>query len=96
MIKKENVEKYSPHPILPLIPVAGEALIAKDNGHRSGLMIHAGREKISTPYGDNLMPTLGCIRMHNDDLGQLVQEINTLRLEGDTSGTAEIKEFSPD
>ncbi len=94
-ISKKDTDRYGPHPILPLIPVAGPALLAHHNGRR-GLLIHAGRERIATPYGDNLMPTLGCIRMHNDDLGELIQEIDRLREEGDSHGSAEIKEFALD
>lgn len=62
-----STRSYGPHPVIALEPLAGDALRAKQNG-RSGLLIHGGA---LGPNG-KLRPTLGCLRLSNDDQESLV------------------------
>jgi hypothetical protein len=51
--------------------VAGQALLAEEIFQRRGLLIHGG----SPGRFDGYKPTLGCLRLHDDDMKELVQII---------------------
>lgn len=91
IVWKKDKKRYGPNPVIPLLPVEGQALEAYKN-RRRGLLIHGGRDGRKTKFGDNLAPTLGCVRMHDKDIARLIQEINTLKESGDAKGTVEIRE----
>ncbi|MDP2600632.1 MAG: L,D-transpeptidase, partial [Deltaproteobacteria bacterium] len=85
---------YGPHRAIQMVPVSGDASTAAQNG-RSGLLIHGGRDSEKTRFGDNLVPTKGCIRMHDKDILALINEINRLKKEEhDEEGTIDISEYS--
>jgi hypothetical protein len=62
---------YGPWGAVRLKAVAGDALLAERLG-RTGLLIHGGREGSFDGY----RPTLGCLRLHNSDMKQLIQLIS--------------------
>lgn len=53
---------YGTHPILDMEPTAGDALVAKLEGKRSGLATHGG----ALNRQGRLRPTFGCIRVRNE------------------------------
>jgi lipoprotein-anchoring transpeptidase ErfK/SrfK len=62
---------YGPWGAVRLKAVAGDALLAERLG-RTGLLIHGGLEGSFDGY----RPTLGCLRLHNTDMKQLIQLIS--------------------
>lgn len=64
-------KSYGIHGALRLDPVSGEAKQAKDIGHRTGLLIHSG--DLGTQ--NRLRPTNGCLRLSNDDMKALLDEL---------------------
>ena len=74
-----------------LEPISGQALQAKNNG-RTGLMIHAGRPK---PDG-HLVATLGCVRVHEEAMTELLAAIITAGSPPDSCSflTATIQEIT--
>jgi hypothetical protein len=62
---------YGPWGAVRLKAVAGDALIAQLFG-RKGLLIHGGREGRFDGYSS----TLGCLRLHDGDMRQLIQLIS--------------------
>lgn len=65
---------YGPHGALRLEPLAGAAADAAALG-RAGILIHGGAlgGPTSTRGPGELRPTLGCIRLSNDDLLALIR-----------------------
>ena len=80
---------YGKNPVIRMLPWGGDALEAYYNGRR-GLLIHGGG---TNPIFENLTSTKGCIRMHDKDIKELIQEINELKKGGDLLGTIQVKEF---
>jgi L,D-transpeptidase catalytic domain len=64
-------KSYGIHGALRLDPVDGEAKQAKEIGGRTGLLIHSG--DLGTQ--NRLRPTNGCLRLSNDDMKRLLDEI---------------------
>ncbi len=92
--RRADIARFGPHPAIQMIPVRGEALKAARNG-RENLLIHGGRDGRKTVFGDNLVPTQGCIRMHDNDLENLIAEINRLKKEeNDAQGTIAVSEYT--
>lgn len=59
-----------------MVPVSGNALIAKSNG-RKGLLIHSGRD---AGLGKSLVRTNGCLRVHEEDLKRMIEVITKTSL----------------
>jgi hypothetical protein len=68
---------YGVNGALVLVPTAGDALAAKENGGRTGLLAHGGDLSPSTPGNTLLRSTHGCIRMANADVATLTKVLNT-------------------
>ena len=56
--KPEDVRTYGPHRVIMLRALGGAALIAEQQGKRSGIWSHSG----ALGWGGRLRPTYGCIR----------------------------------
>jgi|GEM_PF-1473080 len=67
-------KSYGIHGALRLEPVDGEAKQAKDIGKRTGLLIHSGDVGVQ----NRLRPTNGCLRLSNDDMKALLDELKLL------------------
>lgn len=65
---------YGPHGAIALDPTAGPALTAERN-HRSGLLIHSG----DPGKNNTLRPTHGCIRLYDDDMEILMEELQSYK-----------------
>lgn len=63
-------QHFGDSPVIRLFPKSGDALDSYENGRHS-LLMHGGPLK---PNGD-LRPTLGCLRVKNEDLDKLVEVI---------------------
>ena len=70
--KGKAQRSYGPNPAIRLRAVAGDALIAQDIFGRNNLLIHGG------PPGrfDGLSSTLGCLRLKDDDMSELIRLIS--------------------
>jgi hypothetical protein len=68
-----KAKSYGNYAAIRLEPTSGEAKLAKDNG-RTGLLIHGG----DLGPNNRLRPTNGCIRVSNDDIKKLIEEIIVL------------------
>lgn len=64
-------KSYGIHGALRLDPVDGEAKQAKEIGDRTGLLIHSG----DLGAQNRLRPTNGCLRLSNDDMKKLLDEL---------------------
>jgi len=66
-----NQSSYGPWGAVRLKAAGGDALLAEQLGHREGLLIHGG----SPGTFSGFRPTLGCLRLHNRDMKELVRLI---------------------
>jgi hypothetical protein len=66
-----NQSSYGPWGAVQLKAVAGQALLAERRG-RSGLLIHGG----AAGRFDGYRSTLGCLRLQNSDMKQLIEIIS--------------------
>lgn len=64
--------------VIPIVPLSGDALTAKNNG-RTGLLIHGG----DPGNGQLLRRTCGCIRMMNSELADMISKMTDLQIQGD-------------
>lgn len=64
------IASYGPHGALDLQPFSGQCVQAYKNG-RSGIWIHSGNLNAA----GKLRPTYGCVRLHNDDMLQLINKL---------------------
>ncbi|MDO8527332.1 MAG: DUF6531 domain-containing protein [Deltaproteobacteria bacterium] len=71
---------------IDLTPMAGKVMQTK----RSGLRIHGGGHSLKNTAMQKLKPTHGCVRMHNSEVVDLIQDINALKAMGDDQGTLEV------
>ena len=62
-------DSYGRYGAIRLTPMKGNALLAKWNG-RKGILIHGGGLR-----NGELKPTLGCLRLHNEDIRDLINQI---------------------
>ncbi|MEM8523918.1 MAG: L,D-transpeptidase [Bacteroidota bacterium] len=75
-----NQNSYGPNGAIRLNPTGGRALLAKQKG-RSGLLIHGGKlggQKYWRGKGQ-LRATHGCLRLQNEDIKNLINQINQIR-----------------
>lgn len=70
-----NASSYGPWGAIRLKAVAGDALLAEQVFHRSGFLIHGGSPGRFSGYN----PTLGCLRVSNDDMRSLIGLITDLQ-----------------
>jgi hypothetical protein len=68
---KKSQSSYGPWGAVRLKAVAGQALLAEAVFGRRGLLIHGG----SPGRFDGYKPTHGCLRLHNDDMKELIRII---------------------
>jgi lipoprotein-anchoring transpeptidase ErfK/SrfK len=66
---------YGPWGAVRLKAVAGDALLAEKLG-RTGLLIHGGNPGLPGQFG-GYRPTLGCLRLSNRDMKQLVAMLSS-------------------
>lgn len=68
---------YGKFPVIRLTPTSGDALIAKQKGRRSGLLIHGGH---LGPQG-RLRPTNGCVRVSDETQERLIALMGSQEIE---------------
>lgn len=66
---------YGLHQVIALDPVAGPARVAKDQGRRSGILVHPGPLNPAYTWWRGLRPTHGCMRTLDPDHVQLLKLI---------------------
>jgi len=68
-----NLHSYGPNGVIQLDPLSGQAAVAKANG-RFGFLFHGG----DPGPGGALRRTNGCMRLQNDEMAYLKDQINQL------------------
>ncbi len=74
-----NQASYGPWGAVRLKPTSGDALLAEDVYGRRGLLIHGGAPATSGAWMGGLKPTLGCLRLANNDVRALREIIESER-----------------
>jgi len=94
---RSGLLSYGNEGLIALDPIAGDALSAKENGGRAGLLIHSGDLR-----NKRLRPTAGCIRMfpnHMKNVSSIVyslEEVPFLFVEGGVVALKSDTPFLPD
>lgn len=80
---KSNTDSYGPYQVVRLTGYSG--YVVRECSHRSGILIHCGRESYNSNPDNPLCPTNGCIRVTNAYQAQLVSELEDLIASGHDS-----------
>lgn len=89
-------KSFGPHGFIRMDPESGEALDAEEAG-RTGLLIHGGDlGDWKEEFGNSLRKTGGCIRLSNDDMLELLNEIDNLNEEPEKIDIHNIEDDIPD
>jgi hypothetical protein len=85
-----DTKKFGPNERISMEPVEGHA---KEASGRSGFQIHGGApEKNKKRSWYPLRPTLGCIRVSNEDMAEIIKKIKGLIKHGENEeGPIEVK-----
>jgi len=89
---------YGPHGAIRLQPVSGNARAAEQQVGRQGLLVHGGSPGGAgywrkQPQQSDLKATLGCIRLSNDNMADLVRRLfqETLEPQNNRSVDLDVK-----
>ncbi len=87
---------YGPNGAIRLKPVSGNAQIAVDVLGRSGLLIHGGSPAGSnywrkTQQSSDLRATLGCIRLSNDNMLDLISRLHLQTMDAKHNRSVDLK-----
>lgn len=80
---KSDTDSYGPYQVVRLTGYSG--YVVRECSHRSGILIHCGKESYNSNPDNPLCPTYGCIRVTNAYQAQLVGELEDLIASGHDS-----------